>query len=114
MLRLIFLVIIAVAVPAVASAQTPLSPQAAQKLAQGTFREYLELLSLPDDAIRPADIEKNVDFLERAFGKRGFTTSRLDNQGKPLLYAEWPKSRSGAKTVLYYMHLDGQPVVDRE
>ncbi len=32
------------------------SPQAAQKLAQGTFKEYLELLALPNDAINPPDI----------------------------------------------------------
>ena len=102
------------AAPGVARAQAPLSPQAAQKLAQGTFREYLDLLALPNDAINPADIERNVVFLERAFQSRGFTTRRLDNHGKPLLFAEWPRHRNGAKTVLYYMHLDGQPVVDRE
>lgn len=104
---------IALVVPALAAAQ-PLPPQTAQKLAQGTLRELLELLSLPNDAINPPDIERNVEFLERAFRKRGFTTRRLENQGKPMLYAEWPKKVPGAKTVLYYMHLDGQPVVDRE
>jgi len=102
------------AIPADAQAQGSISPEAAQKLAQGTFREYLELLSLPNDAINPPDIQANVVFLERAFGKRGFSTRRLDNHGKPLLYAEWPKKVPGAKTILYYMHLDGQPVVDRE
>jgi acetylornithine deacetylase/succinyl-diaminopimelate desuccinylase-like protein len=105
---------IVLAVPARAGADEPMSPQAAQKLAQGSFREYLELLSLPNDAINPPDIQKNVEFLERAFGKRGFTTRRLDNGAKPLLFAEWPKKAPGAKTVLFYMHLDGQPVVDRE
>src|SRR4051812_43225578 len=99
--------------PALAVAQ-PISPQAAQKLAQGNLREYLELLALPNDAINAPDIQRNVDFLERAFKKRGFATRQLANNGKPLLYAEWPKPTPGAKTVLYYMHLDGQPVVDRE
>jgi Peptidase family M20/M25/M40 len=92
----------------------PLSPQAARKLAQGSFREYLELLSLPNDSINASDIQRNTDFLERAFQKRGFTVKQLANQGKPMLYAEWPKKIPGAKTVLYYMHLDGQPVVERE
>jgi acetylornithine deacetylase/succinyl-diaminopimelate desuccinylase-like protein len=110
MLRLCLLVLV---VPALAWAQ-PIAPETAQKLAQGTLREYLELLSLPNDAINPPDIVKNVEFLERAFRKRGFTTRRLDNKDKPLLYAEWPRKVPGAKTVLYYMHLDGQPVVDRE
>ena len=100
--------------PAPAQAPAPLAPEAAQKLAQGTFREYLELLALPNDATRGADVQRNVEFLERAFRKRGFTTRRLDNGERPLLYAEWPTRQPGAKTILYYMHLDGQPVVDRE
>jgi acetylornithine deacetylase/succinyl-diaminopimelate desuccinylase-like protein len=109
-------------------AQEPLTAAAAQKLAQGTFKEYLELLSLPNDSINPPDIQKNTDFLERAFKKRGFTTKQLENKGKPMLFAEWPNKvrhpRAGGdpvsggdpvtKTVLYYMHLDGQPVVDKE
>lgn len=98
-----------------ASAQQDLfPPQVAQKFAQGTFHEYLELLAMPNDAIVPADIQKNVDWLERAFQKRGFTASQLPNKGKPMLYAEWPKKVPGAKTVLFYMHLDGQPVVPSE
>jgi len=111
MLRLGLLLLV---VPAVALAQGPISPQAAQKLAQGSFREYLELLSVPNDATNPPDIVKNVDVLERAFRSRGFSTRRLDNSGKPLLYAAWPKRVPGAKTVLYYFHFDGQPVVDHE
>ena len=106
--------LILLAIPALALAQEPISQQAAQKLAQATFREYLELLALPNDAINPPDIQKNVDFLERAFKKRGFVTKQLENKGKPMLFAEWPKKIPGAKTVLYYMHLDGQPVVDKE
>jgi acetylornithine deacetylase/succinyl-diaminopimelate desuccinylase-like protein len=113
MLRLCLFLLVVPAV-ALAQAQEPISPQTAQKLAQATFREYLELLSLPNDAINPPDIQRNVDFLERAFRKRGFTTRRLDNADKPMLYAEWPNQVPGAKTVLFYMHLDGQPVVDRE
>jgi acetylornithine deacetylase/succinyl-diaminopimelate desuccinylase-like protein len=92
----------------------PLAPAAAQRLAQDTFREYLELLSLPSDAVVPADIQKNADFLEQAFRKRGFTVKQLENKGKPMLFAEWPKKVAGAKTVLFYMHMDAQPVVDRE
>jgi acetylornithine deacetylase/succinyl-diaminopimelate desuccinylase-like protein len=110
MVRLCLLLVV---VPAVALAQ-PVSHEAAQKVAQSTFREYLELLSLPNDAINPSDIQRNVDFLERSFQKRGFATRQLANQDRPLLYAEWARKTPGARTVLYYMHLDGQPVVDRE
>src|SRR4051812_41778953 len=91
-----------------------LSQDAALKAAQATLPQYLELISLPNDATVPADIQKNTDWLERAFKKRGFTTRQLANNGKPMLYAEWPKKVAGAKTVLFYMHLDGQPVVPAE
>jgi acetylornithine deacetylase/succinyl-diaminopimelate desuccinylase-like protein len=111
MRRLLFCLL---AFPAFAFAQEPLSVPAAQKLAQGTFREYLELLALPSDAAVPADIQKNADFLERAFKKRGFTVKQLENNGKPMLFAEWPKKAPGAKTVLFYMHMDAQPVVPAE
>src|SRR4051812_12309283 len=100
------------AVPALA--QAPLSPQAAQKLAQGTLREYLELLALPSDSQVAADIQKNAAFLEQAFKKRGFSVRQLENKGKPMVYAEWPKKAPGAKTVLFYMHMDAQPVVPAE
>jgi acetylornithine deacetylase/succinyl-diaminopimelate desuccinylase-like protein len=92
----------------------PFTPAAAAKLAQSTLREYLELLAIPNDAIAPSDIQKNTDWLEHAFQKRGFSTRQLANKGKPMLFAEWPKKSAGAKTVLFYMHLDGQPVVTAE
>src|SRR5882672_8101472 len=95
-----------------AHAQQP--PSTEVRLAQGTFHEYLELLSIPNDAVNPADIQKNTDWLEQAFRKRGFTTQQLPNKGKPMLFAEWPNQKPGAKTILFYMHMDGQPVVDKE
>src|SRR4051812_47292535 len=98
----------------VSAQPTPMSPEAAQKLAQGTFKEYLELLAMPSDATVPADIQKNAAFLERAFAKRGFTVKQLENKGKPMVFAEWPKKVGGAKTVLFYMHMDAQPVVNSE
>lgn len=88
-----------------------LSAASAAQYAQGTYPEYLDFLSLPNDAIVPADIRKNVAFLETAFHKRGFTTQQLENDGKPMLFAEQQKADPGLRTVLFYMHLDGQPVV---
>ncbi|MDH6166919.1 acetylornithine deacetylase/succinyl-diaminopimelate desuccinylase-like protein [Variovorax boronicumulans] len=88
-----------------------LSPALAERHAQATYREYFELLALPNDATVPEDIRKNVDWLEQAFRKRGFTTQQLPNNGKPMLYAEFPGSDPARKTVLFYMHLDGQPVI---
>ncbi|MEJ8821076.1 M20/M25/M40 family metallo-hydrolase [Variovorax humicola] len=91
-----------------------LAPAKAEQYAQATFRDYFELLSLPNDAIAPADIRKNVDWLEAAFRKRGFTTQQMPNEGKPMLFAELPGSDPKRKTVLFYMHLDGQPVIPEQ
>ncbi|CAG9172901.1 M20/M25/M40 family metallo-hydrolase [Cupriavidus pampae] len=88
-----------------------LAPDIAQKQAQASYREYLDLLSIPNDSIVPEDIRRNVTWLEEAFRKRGFATQSLDNDGKPMLFAEYPGKQAGRKTVLFYMHLDGQPVI---
>lgn len=98
-----------------ALAQTSVpSAKQVQSAAQASFDEYFELLALPNDAIVAADIQKNTDWLERAFIRRGFTALQLPNDGKPLLYAEYPRKKAGAKTVLFYMHFDGQPVIPEQ
>ena len=87
------------------------SPALIQKTAQANFREFFDFLSLPNDAVVPADLRKNADWLEPAFRKRGFTTRQLPNNGKPLVYAELERKIPNAKTILFYMHFDGQPVI---
>ncbi len=91
-----------------------LPAETASRLARASLPEFLELVALPNDASVPADIQKNVNWLEAAFRKRGFITTQLANNGKPMLAAQWPKTAPGARTVLFYMHLDGQPVVPAE
>ena len=68
-----------------------------------------ELLSIPNDAFYPEDIEENVLWCEREFSSRGFATQRVSTSHAPLLLAEreHPKAQ---KTVLIYLQLDGQPV----
>ncbi len=68
-----------------------------------------ELLSIPNDAFYPNDIEKNVAWCESAFAKRGFTHTRIQTETAPLLLAE-RRHKNAKKTVLIYLQLDGQPV----
>ncbi|GAA0836193.1 dipeptidase [Cupriavidus pauculus] len=88
--------------------------QAADRAAAASYREWVELLAIPNDATVPADIQKNADWLVKAFGRRGFQARTLGNGDKPMVYAEYraPAAAGGAarKTVLFYMHLDGQSV----
>jgi acetylornithine deacetylase/succinyl-diaminopimelate desuccinylase-like protein len=95
------------------SASVP-TPAQAMRATQASFPEYLDLLSLPNDAVVPADVQKNAQWLEAAFRKRGFTTRQLPNAGKPLVYAELANQPANAKTVLFYMHFDGQPVLPEQ
>jgi acetylornithine deacetylase/succinyl-diaminopimelate desuccinylase-like protein len=84
----------------------------AEKHAVASFKEFHALLSLPNDAHFPDDIEKNVQWCEAAFAKRGFTTKRLNTSTVPLLLAERniSKPTKATKTVLIYLQIDGQPV----
>ncbi len=97
-----------------AQAQTVPSPEQVLKSTQAGFKEYFELLAMPNDAVVPADIVRNAAWLETVFAKRGFVTRQLPNAGKPLVFAEYSKHVAGAKTVLFYMHFDGQPVLPEQ
>jgi len=90
------------------------APATAPSAARATFPEYLAFLALPSDSLVAVDVQKNAEFIERAFAKRGFATRQLANDGKPLVYAEFLKAPAGARTILFYMHFDGQPVVAAE
>ena len=88
--------------------------QAADRAAAASYKEWVELLAIPNDATVPADIQKNVDYLVKAFSRRGFQARALSNGDKPMVYAEYSPPGATAtaprKTVLFYMHLDGQSV----
>jgi acetylornithine deacetylase/succinyl-diaminopimelate desuccinylase-like protein len=87
------------------------TPSLIEKTARANFREFFDLLAMPNDAIDAQDIRKNADWLEAAFRKRGFVTKQLANSGKPLVFAEFAHKNANAKTILFYMHFDGQPVI---
>lgn len=81
----------------------------AEKYAVSSFPMLREVLSIPNDAFYPEEIEKNVKWCESEFGNRGFTTTRITTSTVPLLLAE-RKVKKAKKTVLIYLQIDGQPV----
>lgn len=91
-----------------------LDDAALRAAAVGVLPELLELLSIPNDASVPADVGRNAARLEAAFAKRGFATRSLPNGGRPLVLAEGSGNRAGRKTVLFYLHFDGQPVLPEQ
>ena len=81
----------------------------ALKYSKQSFNSFYELLSIPNDAHYPNDLEKNIQWCEKEFSARGFSTKRLPTSTVPLLLAEM-KAKKATKTVLIYLQLDGQPV----
>ena len=80
-----------------------------EKHVQASFPMLKDLLSIPNDAFYPNDIEQNVRWCEKAFTARGFDTQRIPTSTVPLLLAE-RKHQGAKKTVLIYLQIDGQPV----
>ena len=75
-----------------------------------SIKIFRELLSIPNDAHFPDDIESNMKWCEEEFAKRNFSTQRLDTKGIPLLLANYNTTMAGQPTVLIYLQIDGQPV----
>ncbi len=79
------------------------------KKAIETIPAFIECLSLPNDAHHKEDLEKNIQWLHRAFTQRSFEVNRLATEGLDLLLAEKIFNPS-FPTILIYLQVDGQPV----
>ncbi len=71
--------------------------------------ELVQFVGIPNDALDAADINRNISWLTREFNDRGFNTSVLPTEGRPLFFAALPME-DDKPTVLLYMHFDGQSV----
>ncbi len=76
-------------------------------------REFVELLSLPNIASDRENIRRNAELLSRMLERRGLTARVLETDGPPVVFAERtvPNAR---RTLLFYIHYDGQPVEAEE
>lgn len=74
------------------------------------LQDFIELLSIPNVADEPADMDRNAAHISGLLQSRGFISRILKaNGGAPYVYAEL--AAPGAReTVLIYAHFDGQPV----
>ncbi|WP_439108193.1 M20/M25/M40 family metallo-hydrolase [Congregibacter sp.] len=81
----------------------------AEEYAHSSFPLLREILSIPNDANNPDDVEANVVWTESAFAQRGFDTQRIATAEAPLLLAT-RQHAAAEKTVLIYLQIDGQPV----
>ena len=84
-----------------------------QKHVKNYYGDLYDFVSLPSNAHIKEQIQPNLDWLKKAFEKQGFATQTLPTGGHPVFFAEQKPNvlPSGPlKTLLFYMHFDGQPV----
>lgn len=74
-----------------------------------SLAKFYEFLSIPNDAHYPADIELNLQWLEKEMRSRGFEIQRLPTKGIDLLLAH-KVYHTAYPTLLFYLQIDGQPV----
>ncbi len=87
------------------------SVQNTEKAAKQIFNEYLEYLTLPNVATQSSpDIQKVAEWTAKKYNQYGLKTQLLENNGQPMLYADYMQAGEDAPTLLFYAHMDGQPV----
>ena len=84
-----------------------------KKNAKDKFPEDLNnlksFLKIPNDGHFPEQIHANLSYCNTVFKKLNFSTKTITTNGVPVLFAE-KKFHKKAKTVLFYLQIDGQPV----
>ena len=78
--------------------------------ALNSLADLNELLAIPNDAHFPEDIMKNIEWVSKKMSEYQFVSHRLETETVPLLLLERPDFDSSKETVLFYFHIDGQPV----
>ncbi len=66
-------------------------------------------LQLPNDGHFPDQVEQNLTYCRVIFNSLKFETRVISTEGAPLLFAQKQVGKN-AKTVLFYLQIDGQPV----
>lgn len=79
-----------------------------QHLLQG-IKMLNELVSIPNDSNDPDQLIPNLEWCVHQFSKRNWETRQLATQSFPLMLADY-QVEGAEKTVLFYFHVDGQPV----
>jgi acetylornithine deacetylase/succinyl-diaminopimelate desuccinylase-like protein len=91
------------------SAQAAVAQDYVQENQGKIVRELVEALSIPNVASDRVNIRKKAELLAGSLQRRGFAASLLETEGNPLVFGE-RRVEGARRTILYYIHYDGQPV----
>jgi acetylornithine deacetylase/succinyl-diaminopimelate desuccinylase-like protein len=74
------------------------------------LRELAQLLMIPNVASDTGNIRRNADAIVALFARRSIAARLLESPGAPpVVFASLP-ARGARRTVIFYVHYDGQPV----
>lgn len=111
----ICLALSAAAVPVLAKPSPAPDPGNVDAAALAGLAELVDFIRLPNVTSRSsAEIRKNADWLEAALRRRGWVARQLADGETPMVMASYPAAQPTAPTVLFYAHMDGQPVDPKE
>lgn len=68
-----------------------------------------ELLAIPNVAADRENIRRNAVWLRDRLGRSGFSAEILETSGNPLVFGDL-RVPGASRTILFYIHYDGQPV----
>src|SRR5215813_7718748 len=72
-------------------------------------RELMDLVAIPNVRADLPNIKRNAEFLRQMLERRGMKPEIWDTPSTPLVYGE-RLVPGAARTILFYIHFDGQPV----
>jgi acetylornithine deacetylase/succinyl-diaminopimelate desuccinylase-like protein len=76
---------------------------------RGVLQKHKALVSIPNLPENKENMLKNVDWVTKEFKSLNFKVTSLESPTLPVLFAE-KSYNENFKTILFYFHLDGQPV----
>ena len=90
------------------SAQNQDQNQQISKVLPDVLESHRQFVSIPNVSANREDMYKNIEYVTEAFEKLNFDVRLLESESLPVFLAEKRVSNE-AKTILFYLHLDGQP-----
>jgi acetylornithine deacetylase/succinyl-diaminopimelate desuccinylase-like protein len=72
-------------------------------------REFMDLVAIPNVRSDLPNIKRNAEFLRQMLERRGMKPEVWETPSTPLVYGE-RLAPGAARTILFYIHFDGQPV----
>jgi acetylornithine deacetylase/succinyl-diaminopimelate desuccinylase-like protein len=81
---------------------------------RAVIAELAEFVAIPNVAADPADLERNASHLVAMLERRGLSTRLLGAEGAPPAVFGELRAPGARRTVVFYAHYDGQPVVPEQ